>query len=185
MASKLLAHLRQQWVAAARALSTSEARWDYPPARGISAQPRAESLCLKPRTARLGGWVRARPSIFKEKGYLAAEREPQRRIVEGGLTIEVGPEVETCLVHVAGELDLATASALESELHRLLSSDLTRVVLDLGDLLFIDSTGLQCLLQATRHSRADGDRLRMLGPNAEIDRVLRFSGMREILPIIG
>jgi hypothetical protein len=31
---------------------------------------------------------------------------------------------------------------------------------DLGDLLFIDFTGLQCLLQVTRRSRADGDRLR-------------------------
>jgi anti-sigma B factor antagonist len=116
---------------------------------------------------------------------LATERETERRIVDGSLTIEVGPEAETCLVRVAGELDIAAASALEDELNRLLSSDLKGVILDLGDLRFIDSTGLQCLLLVTRRSRADGDRLRMRGTKGEVDSILRFTGIREVLPMIG
>jgi anti-anti-sigma factor len=118
------------------------------------------------------------------RDQMATERETERRVVEGALTIEVGPEVETCLVHVSGELDIATAPALENELGRLLSSDLQSVILDLDELLFIDSTGLRCLLQVTRRSRADGDRLRMRGANPDVDRILRFTGIREVLPFI-
>ena len=35
-----------------------------------------------------------------------------RSIVEGELAIEIGPELETCLIRVAGELDLRTVPVL-------------------------------------------------------------------------
>jgi anti-sigma B factor antagonist len=107
-----------------------------------------------------------------------------RSIVEGELEIEIGPELETCLIRVAGQLDLGTVPVLERELHRLVSRDLQRVVLDLEDLEFIDSTGLGCLLQAARHSQSDGDRLRIIGTNGEVDRMLRLTGIRDLLPLI-
>ena len=117
-------------------------------------------------------------------GGESAARTAPRSIVEGALRIEIGPEAETCLVRVAGELDLANVPALERELHRILTHDLQRVILDLEDLEFIDSTGLACLVKATRHSRADGDRLRIIGATGQVDRVLRLTGVRDVLPVI-
>jgi anti-sigma B factor antagonist len=114
---------------------------------------------------------------------LGRERGP-RSIVERELRIEIGHELETCLVRVAGELDLGAVPVLERELHRLLSHDLVRVILDLEELEFIDSTGLACLLAAANHSRADGDRLRIIGANGEVDRMLRLTGIRDVLPLI-
>jgi anti-sigma B factor antagonist len=108
-----------------------------------------------------------------------------RRINQGLLTIEVGPEIETCLVRAVGELDLATVAALENELSRLLSSDLQRVVLDLGELTFVDSVGLVCLVNAARRSSRDGDRLRMLPAADEtVNRTLRLTGLDQVLPLI-
>ncbi len=107
-----------------------------------------------------------------------------RSIVDGGLRIEIGPEAETCLIRVVGELDLGTVPALERELHRILSHDLQRVIVDLEDLEFIDSTGLLCLVKATRHSRADGDRLRFIGATGQVDRVLKLTGVADLLPVI-
>ena len=58
------------------------------------------------------------------------------------------------------------------------------MVLDLEELVFIDSIGLGCLLQAARHSETDGDRLRIIGTNGEVDRMLRLTGIRDLLPLI-
>jgi anti-sigma B factor antagonist len=85
---------------------------------------------------------------------------------------------------LVGELDLSNVAVLESELGRLLASDLQTVVVDLADLEFIDSIGLGCLLTATRRSRADGDRLRMLGATGDVDRVLKLTGLDQTLPLI-
>jgi anti-sigma B factor antagonist len=106
-----------------------------------------------------------------------------RQLTHGTLTAHVGPERETCLVRLRGELDLASVPLLESELHRLLSTELSAVILDLDGLDFIDSTGLQCLLVAARRSQANGDHLRILPPRGEVERILELSGVGEALPI--
>jgi anti-anti-sigma factor len=61
---------------------------------------------------------------------------------------------KTAIVHVAGELDLATAPELEEVLHGL-ERECARIVLDLSHLAFIDSTGLR--LAVIEHHRATMD----------------------------
>lgn len=108
-----------------------------------------------------------------------------REFVRARSRIEVGPEGETCLLRVGGELDLDAVAMLERELHRLLSADIQSVILDLSELQFIDSTGLHCLLRAAERSRRDGDRLRIITPESpDVDRLLRLIGIRDVLPII-
>jgi anti-anti-sigma factor len=73
----------------------------------------------------------------------------------------------------------------EKELQRLLSGDAASVILDITQLRFIDSTGLQCLVRATERSRRDGGRLRVIAPaQGEVDRILRLTGVRAVLPLI-
>jgi anti-anti-sigma factor len=115
-----------------------------------------------------------------------AEREIERRIVDGTLTIEVGSELERCDVRVSGELDAGNVAALERELDRLLflSGDLRTVVLDLEDLEFIDAAGLNCLLKASKRSRGFRDRLELLRPSPQVERILALTGIRKALSII-
>lgn len=49
---------------------------------------------------------------------------------------------------LAGELDLATAPALEGAIVELCRSHTERIVLDLAEVSFIDSTGLRAILEA-------------------------------------
>jgi anti-anti-sigma factor len=58
------------------------------------------------------------------------------------------------------------------------------VILDLGGLSFIDSSGLRLLVFATAHSRGNGDRLRMLRSSAAVERVVQLSGLARALPFI-
>jgi anti-sigma B factor antagonist len=115
---------------------------------------------------------------------LAFVGQPAHNIDAQHLTIEVGPEAETCLVRLVGELDMATVPAVEAELNRLLSSALQTIVVDLGDLAFIDSTGLACLMKATKRSAEDGSRLRILRGSEQVMRVMRITGVDEVLPLI-
>ena len=116
---------------------------------------------------------------------MAPLEQSTRRIDAKHLTIEVGPEAETCLVRLVGELDMATVPAVEREVDRLLSGGLETVVVDLGGLDFIDSTGLVCLVKAARRSAENGAHLRILRGDEQTTRLMRLTGLDEVLPLIG
>ena len=111
-------------------------------------------------------------------------RPEQRRIENGELTVDVVPGDEVCLVQVSGELDLGTAYSLEAEMQRLITSDDERIILDLEQLTFMDSTGLRCLLRMTRHSRASGDPLRVFGACGQVEHLLAITGAEAALPML-
>lgn len=90
----------------------------------------------------------------------------------------------TCSVALSGELDLESAPAMLGELNRLLALDYEIVVVDLRSLEFIDSTGLRCLLQAARRSRATRDQLRIVEPRGAVERVLQLTQVDRALPLI-
>jgi anti-anti-sigma factor len=60
---------------------------------------------------------------------------------------------------LSGELDLASADELDEVIRQAESGDGLRIVVDLADLRFIDSTGLNVLLKARARSRENGHRL--------------------------
>jgi anti-anti-sigma factor len=86
------------------------------------------------------------------------------------------------VVRMRGELDVATAPEFESVLLRLRPPH-QRVVLDLSELRFMDSTGLRILLQA-RRAASEGNwqlSLRSVPPN--IRRLLELSGVHDLIAI--
>src|SRR3954453_14655747 len=98
--------------------------------------------------------------------------------------IEVSAVVseKTAIVHVAGELDLATAPELEEGLHGL-EREGARIVLDLSQLRFIDSTGLR--LAVIEHHRAtmDGFEFAIAGATGPVLEILRLTGLDIELPV--
>ena len=81
---------------------------------------------------------------------------------------------------VAGDLDLATADMLEREVGQQRANGVTRLVIDLGDVDFIDSTGLRILLtlrnDAKRHSHA----LTLVPPAPTARRLFTITGTRAL-----
>ena len=59
---------------------------------------------------------------------------------------------------------MANAKALEDELSRIEATNVAPIVLDLGELEFIDSTGLAVIVRADARARKDGHVLRLLRP---------------------
>jgi anti-anti-sigma factor len=80
-------------------------------------------------------------------------------------------------VALTGEFDLATAGELEILVDRLISEGRNRIVLDLHDLTFCDSVGLNALVRARNRCEADGGSLRVTGSRGEVADVLRIGGL--------
>jgi anti-sigma B factor antagonist len=99
-----------------------------------------------------------------------------------GITVE--PANDHVLVAVTGELDLAVAPKLETCLARLDVSPGGRLVVDLSDLDFLDSSGLRVLVMAHQRAEQEGFRLVLVrGPEA-VARVFELTRMDEQLSII-
>lgn len=84
----------------------------------------------------------------------------------------------------AGELDVSTAATLEAELAMAEASDVKRIVIDLGGLTFMDSTGLRLLLQADARSRANSNRLRLVRGSRRVQKVFELTNTEDALPFL-
>ena len=98
------------------------------------------------------------------------------------LSVEVERDGDVLVIRPGGELDISTTQTLDAELRKAIASDASEVLLELGGLSFIDSTGLRLLVFAASHPRANGDRLRMLHGSATVEQVITLSGLDQSLP---
>jgi anti-anti-sigma factor len=80
-----------------------------------------------------------------------------------------------------GELDIATAARLEGALLDGRERG-DRVVLDLADLEFIDSTGLRVIVRGVEAARRDGWHLRLRPGRPAVQRVFEIAGVLGALP---
>jgi anti-sigma B factor antagonist len=86
-------------------------------------------------------------------------------------------------VHVAGELDIASAPRLERTLR---GAELRArlVVLDLRELTFVDSCGVHVIVYASLRARRAGRRLVLLRGPAQIQRLLALSGAGDLVETV-
>jgi anti-sigma B factor antagonist len=83
---------------------------------------------------------------------------------------------EACIVKLGGELDLYNAPQVRDALNHACSGSPQRVVVDLSEVDFIDSTALGVLIEA--RTRLDNRRAFLLAaPGLETRRALEISGL--------
>ena len=98
-------------------------------------------------------------------------------------TLVITSAIEDGMVSIAlsGELDLAGARQLEMHLDEAERESPERLVIDLRDLSFIDSTGLRLLLQADARARERGCELVLRRGEATVQRVFEVTGALDVL----
>jgi anti-sigma B factor antagonist len=87
---------------------------------------------------------------------------------------------DAAVVVPTGELDLATAPALEAALARAFDGEAARVVLDLRELEFIDSSGLRTLLTARRRSEDSRRQFSLVAGHRGLERTLEIAGVHKV-----
>lgn len=85
-----------------------------------------------------------------------------------------------------GELDLATAPELETQVLAAVRGGDRAVVLDLRELTFMDSTGVRTIIAAHQVAAETGHDLRVVRPPREsaVSRVIEISGIDEALGLV-
>lgn len=81
------------------------------------------------------------------------------------------------VVHVSGELDMTSRDAVERVLTRAVDSRPETVVVDLSDVTFFGSSGLQMLAEARVHAAANQVPLRLVASSRRVLRPLEITGM--------
>jgi anti-sigma B factor antagonist len=99
------------------------------------------------------------------------------------LTYDISTVGDAVVITPAGELDVATAPGFRAELFRLLEDGPSRVVLSLGELSFVDSSGLSAILAARQHGQQSDVRLVLAAPRPNVLEVLQITALDGLLPI--
>jgi anti-anti-sigma factor len=88
-------------------------------------------------------------------------------------------------IYLDGDLDIATASTIEATMSHLDLPDQGTLVIDLTDVPFMDSRGVQVLLKARSVAVEAGCALVVRSPQRIVAKVLTVTGVDEILRVDG
>jgi anti-anti-sigma factor len=98
------------------------------------------------------------------------------------LTIDVTSAPKAQTIVLTGEADLAGVPEIETALKDASDDEPGLIVIDLRNLTFIDSSGLQALLTGHALCRARGHELRIVPGPENVQRLFELTGMNEALP---
>lgn len=102
---------------------------------------------------------------------------------EGLLQFRLGRDGAAQTLHVSGELDIASAPALEPTVAGIMDGQGGEFCLDVSALTFMDSTGARALLQVHNRVESVGRRLVILSPTRPVSRVLRLMGLDQVMDV--
>jgi anti-sigma B factor antagonist len=89
---------------------------------------------------------------------------------------------QAILVDVKGDVDLATAPDFEDELTRAIGDNLgAGLVVDLSNISFIDSTGLNALVHAFERQRLAGSSLALVSDDSRVAMMLEVTRLDRVL----
>jgi len=103
---------------------------------------------------------------------------------EASLACVVLQSGDAARVHPIGSLDMATVPVLERQLEELREAGFRRLIVDLGGLWFMDSTGLKLALTWHAAAQQDGFDIAFLPGPPAVQRVFELTGTNEHLPFI-
>jgi anti-anti-sigma factor len=100
--------------------------------------------------------------------------------MDDGFSTRVTREGDATVIHVAGEIDIATCERLRDAIEPHLGPQ-QAIILDLSGVEFMDSSCTTVLVQARGTLTADGGSLFLRNPSVAAHRLVTISGLEDIL----
>jgi anti-anti-sigma factor len=92
--------------------------------------------------------------------------------------VEFSDRAGAVIARVTGEIDLANAEGLAGAIVEAIPNETHALVLDLTDVLYIDSAGIRLIYQLRERLRVRGQALRLVAPEASASHdALRLAGV--------
>ena len=89
------------------------------------------------------------------------------------------------VLKVAGEVDIQTSPILQEHLQAILDQGKTSIIVDLGEVTFLDSTGLSVLVAGFKRCQEAGGDMRIVSPQPNVRRVLEITGLTDVFHVPG
>lgn len=99
------------------------------------------------------------------------------------LSVDLSEEGDLTILTVRGELDAYSAPTLDAAFDRALSDGAQRLVLDLSEVGFIDSSGLRSMIRARKQVGEAPEALRIRNPQPATVRLLDITGLTDHFPL--
>ena len=87
------------------------------------------------------------------------------------------------IVSLSGEVDIYTAPQFKECMLELIDTGVERLVVDLSDVTFIDSTALGVLIGGVRRVHTAGGAMALVVTNRAVERVLSITGLDRVFTI--
>ena len=102
------------------------------------------------------------------------------------MKIKYNLDKNTLYIYLIGELDECSASKTKEAIDNLISevSGIIKVVFNLQDLAFMDSTGIGMLIGRYKKLKSQRVMVYVENPTPQIEKVLQVSGLYRIMPKI-
>lgn len=84
------------------------------------------------------------------------------------------------VLKVSGEVDIQTSTILDEHVQRALDEGASFLVVDLGDVTFLDSTGLSVLIAGLKRCQSAGGAMRVSSARPNVRRVFEVTGLTEV-----
>jgi anti-anti-sigma factor len=97
---------------------------------------------------------------------------------------EANPEFESIVVSIVGELDMARESELLNLVMTLDPPPATTVVVDLREVTFVDSKGLESIIKAKAYLAGRGCYMLLREPQRQVLRLLELLSLDQYLTVI-
>ena len=99
------------------------------------------------------------------------------------LTLDTRRDGDHAVIAVGGEIDVYTAPQLRDAITDLVSEGIFHVVVDMGGVEFLDSTGLGVLVGGLKRVRAHGGSMRLVCTSERLLKIFRITGLAKVFPI--
>lgn len=99
------------------------------------------------------------------------------------LTLDSRTEQDATVLEVAGEVDIYTAPKLREKLVELIDAGATRLVVDLGSVGFMDSSGLGSLVAGLKRIKERGGEMILVSDREHVLKLLDITGLDRVFAV--
>ena len=116
-----------------------------------------------------------------DDGFRIAVDDGASLVESGRLTIQLMPDAQGVALRLDGELDLETSVEFDRRLAAIDQAQISRLLIDLGGVTFMDSRGLSSIVRAHQSAEANGHILVVRRGSNQVRRLFALTGIDERL----
>jgi anti-anti-sigma factor len=107
-----------------------------------------------------------------------------RPVSDAGFSVVSHPGSPDHIVQASGEIDINACETLRHVLLDALALHPARIVVDMAEVTFIDSSGISVLVAAHKRGELTGTAVVLQSPGRQVVRVLEITGLDSVLTLL-